>query len=438
VNTMNPSQTAGPLPAAASASSPSAATEWRSGWPLVFSSAVAMIMAGIPTASMGVFIGPLQQAFGWSRATITGAILTHALCVLCLSPLVGRIIHRYGARRVGLMGIVAVGFAIAGAGLSGPGIASWYLAWVLVGIAQTFAGPIIWSSAIVRKFNTSRGLALAVMLSGTAVATAIIAPITLFLITTWGWRAAYWAFGAGAIAICFPLIWWLFRDPVAASPVALKNEPAASAQARSKAAAQDFAQSWRTVPFLKMVVCTIGVALALATLFVHMVPILKDRGLSPAEAVSVVAVLGVSQLVARLLGGHLLDRFFAPYVGAAMFLLVGVGCLLLPTVTISLPVAMLIGVLVGAGLGLELDLMAYLVSRYFRLGAYPSCYGVLLGIYGIGFGAGAVLAGAAFDRLGSYDPMLWTMLGVLVACGALMASLGRYPTFPDVAAASKA
>ena len=414
---------------------PTAADEWRHGWPLVLSSAAAMILVGIPTASLGVFIAPLQEAFGWSRATITSAILTHSLCVLCLSPLVGRIINRYGARRVGLSGIFAVGLAIAGVGLSGPNILSWYLAWILVGITQTFAGPIIWSAAIVRKFNVSRGLALAVMLSGTGIATVIVAPLTLAAITAWGWRATFWAFGAGAIALCFPVVYWLFRDSAAAGPVASARQ-ATAAKLQEKAAA-DSHESWRTLRFAKLAICSFGVAVALSTLFVHMVPILKDRGMSAVAAVSVVSALGIAQLVARLLGGHLLDRYFAPYVGAFMFALVGAACLILLTVNPTLPVALLVGVLTGAGLGLELDLMAYLVSRYFGIRVYALCYGLLLGLYGIGFGAGAVLAGAVFDHFRSYDVILVVVTIILAGCGALIVSLGPYPDTAGVGGSRK-
>jgi predicted MFS family arabinose efflux permease len=412
-----------------------AADEWRHGWTVVLSSAVAMILAAIPTASLGVFIAPLQEAFGWSRATLTSAILTHALCVLCLSPLVGRIINRYGARRVGLSGIIAVALAIAGVGLSGPNILSWYLAWILVGIAQTFAGPIIWSAAIVRKFKVSRGLALAVMLSGTGVATTMVAPLTLAAITAWGWRATFWAFGAGAIALCFPVIYWLFRDSAATGPVAPTRQ--AMAGKGPDETASDSRENWRSWRFAKLAVCSFGVALALSTLFVHMVPILKDRGMSAVAAVSVVSVLGVTQLVARLLGGHLLDRYFAPYVGAFMFALIASACLILLNVTLTLPVALLVGVLTGAGLGLELDLMAYLVSRYFGIRVYAVCYGLLLGLYGIGFGTGAVLAGAVFDHFHSYDVILGVMTIVLAGCGVLVASLGRYPDTAGVESSRK-
>jgi MFS family permease len=427
VNTTNSS----PLPVSESGDmvhrQPTGADEWRSGWTLVFSSAIAMVLAAIPTASLGVFIAPLQAEFGWSRAVITSAILTHALCVLLLSPLVGRIINKHGVRRVGLVGIIAVSVAISGVGLSGPSIISWYVAWTLVGIAQTFAGPIIWSTAIVRKFNRSRGLALAVMLSGTGVATALIAPATLAGIATWGWRATFWAFGATAVLICFPLVYFLFRDPTSTGSSSLREMRSMPADQRAQAGDDEKANPWRTGLFAKLALCSFGVALALSALFVHLVPILQGRGLSAAEAVSVVSVLGATQFVARLFGGHLIDRYFAPYVGAVMFAMIAAACLILLGKSISLPLAAVVGVLAGAGLGLELDLMAYLVSRYIGMRAYATCYGLLLGLYGIGFGVGAVLAGAAFDRFGSYQHILVVMTVILAGCGVLIATLGRYP-----------
>jgi predicted MFS family arabinose efflux permease len=426
VNTTNVSQGPGYTATPSLPASPTAADEWRSGWPLVFSSFFVMTMVAIPTSTLGLFVAPLQEAFAWSRATITSAALTNALCVLLLSPFVGRVIGRYGARSVGLAGILATGAAIASIGTTGPSVASWYVAWILVGITQTFAGPIIWSSALVRKFNVSRGLGLAVTLSGTALATAIVAPLALLTMTAWGWRATFFVLGGGAIAVCFPLIWWMFRGP-ATGPVA---RPAATVRAQPGAGGTPtgrWGEGWRSWRFAKLAWCCFGVALALSALFVHMVPILRDRGMSASDAVTIVSVVGVVQLIARLLGGHLLDRFFAPYIGICMFMLIAAACLILVNVPTTFAVAVVVGLLTGAGLGLELDLMAYLTSRYFNTRDYATCYGLLLGLYGIGFGGGALLAGAMFDRYGSYDLTLMAMTVVLVTGGLAMAALGRFP-----------
>ncbi|MCK9544129.1 MAG: MFS transporter, partial [Novosphingobium sp.] len=82
------------------------------------------------------------------------------------------------------------------------------------------------------------------------------------------------------------------------------------------------------------------------------------------------------------------------------------------------------------------DVMAYLTTRYFGLRHYGKIYGVYAGIYGLGVGAGATIAGGVFDRAGSYDPIL-----IALGCGCalasfLVATLGRPKAWGDHRAAA--
>ena len=94
----------------------------------------------------------------------------------------------------------------------------------------------------------------------------------------------------------------------------------------------------------------------------HMVPLLTDRGIATSTATAVLSAAGLALVAGRLLAGYLLDRIFAPYVAVAFFLAPLAGILLLffgsgPSV------AAVATVLVGAGPGAEVDLIAFLLSR---------------------------------------------------------------------------
>lgn len=404
-------------------------TEWRTGWMLAFGAAMGTVVTSIPSNAIGVFVKPLNEAFGWPRAAVSSAILMTAIAVVLLSPFAGRLISRYGPRRVGLVGIVLFSLALAGIGLTGPALWTWFLAWALVSIFNVFAGPIVWSSAVVRHFNVSRGMALAVTLSGTGIGGAIVAPGTLAAMNAFGWRGAFFSLGLAAALFGLPMIYFFFRDPKSTGPLPHSAE-AVEARAREDDEAgvsYSLSEAVRTSKFWRLAAAAIGVAMGLAVLLVHFAPILTDAGLTAESAVMIVAVMGPTAIIGRLFGGYLMDRMHAPLLGAIVFALVALACGILLVFNGHVGLAVIVSVLTGLGLGIEIDLLAYLVSRYFGSRAFAAIYGLLLGLYGVGFGAGAILGGAAFDYFGSYDLILQVLIGILLASAIIIGTLGSYP-----------
>jgi MFS transporter, OFA family, oxalate/formate antiporter len=125
--------------------------------------------------------------------------------------------------------------------------------------------------------------------------------------------------------------------------------------------------------------------------------------------------------------GYLLDRLWAPMIGAASLGLaaLGVGLLALdlPTWEILLLSACLIGVAAGA----ELDLMSYLTARYFGMAHYGKIYGCLFAGFSVTAGFAPSLFGKVYDATGSYDPILTASIGFLILAALLLLPLGAYP-----------
>jgi predicted MFS family arabinose efflux permease len=86
-------------------------------------------------------------------------------------------------------------------------------------------------------------------------------------------------------------------------------------------------------------------------------------------------------------------------------------------------------VLIGFAAGVEYDLMAFLVARYFGLKSYGAIYGTLYGFFALGAGIGPVVFGRAFDATGSYDGPLMQAVLMLIGGAALLLTLGRYRQF---------
>ena len=164
---------------------------------------------------------------------------------------------------------------------------------------------------------------------------------------------------------------------------------------------------------------------AVSALLVHLQPILTDGGISPKSAALAVLIIGPASVAGRLFSGILLDHFPPRLIAAVAIILpaMAYGALLLfgGTVGTAFAAALFIGLAAGA----ESDLLAYMVSRYFRQRAYSSVYSILLGMYGIGYGIAPVAAGAVYDATNSYQPIFIALLVAALAGAGLILALGK-------------
>ncbi|MFZ3236245.1 MAG: MFS transporter [Stellaceae bacterium] len=166
------------------------------------------------------------------------------------------------------------------------------------------------------------------------------------------------------------------------------------------------------------------VAVAINGTVAHVVPLLTDHGLSRAAATATLAAFGLATLSGRLLCGWLVDRVYAPYVASVFFLAPIAGFVFLASAAGGLPV---LGVaLMGLGLGTEIDMIAFLITRYFGQRAFGQIYGWFFMIFGLGSGVGPFLGGVTYDRAGSYNPALIGAACALVAAVVLVNRLGAY------------
>src|SRR5205814_6707805 len=141
-------------------------------------------------------------------------------------------------------------------------------------------------------------------------------------------------------------------------------------------------------------------------------------------AAATLALFGLATMTGRLLAGYLVDRFFASYVATVLFLAPIAGFAFLASATGTLPA---IGViLLGLGLGTEIDLIAFLVSRYFGQRAFGQIYGYCFMVFSFGSASGRLLGGYVYDLAGSYNPaLIGAGISLLIAV-ILVNRLGPY------------
>ncbi|MFV3126637.1 MFS transporter [Niveispirillum sp. KHB5.9] len=398
------------------------AEEFRRGWRLVLAAAtgVGLGITGLTFYTLGIFIGPLTQEFGWSRTSLASATILTTLTTLLLGPVVGRLTDRFGGRMVGMAGLVGLSLGLCGLSLIGAELWTFYLAFGAAMVLGAGTLPIVWTRAVNAGFDKARGLALGLTLTGTGVCAILAPPFTQWLIADHGWRTAYIGLGALVLVLGLPVVWLLFHEvggkvqaTVAATAPVRPGFTAVQARGRRQ--------------FWMLGIGFLFASFAVSALIVHLVSILSGGGMERATAVWVASLLGFAIIVGRLGIGVLVDRFYAPAVAFGVLAIAAAACLLLLVPAGGLAIAVVAVVLIGMAAGAEVDLVAYLASRYFGLRAYGEIYGWQLGFFALGAGLGPMGVGRLYDATGSYTVGL-IACGVGFAVGAvLIGMLGRYP-----------
>jgi MFS family permease len=204
-----------------------------------------------------------------------------------------------------------------------------------------------------------------------------------------------------------------------------RDRDAAARDAVAGIPGRDAFRGWRfyalTIAFFLAIVAINGTVS-------HVVALLTDRGYPLQEATAALSLSGLAIIGGRILSGWALDRFWGPFVAVAFFLIPMAGIGLLDSGAAGV-VPLLGATLCGLGIGAEVDLMAFFVSRYFGLRDYAKIYGAMFAVFSFGVGVGPTISGFVFDRFLSYGPAFLLYEVLLAVTCALFLRLGPYP-FP--------
>lgn len=392
-------------------------TELASGWPLLGAATLGSGMgaSSLIFYSLGVFVAPLQAAFGWSRGEVSSAMIYSSAGLVLAAPLLGVLIDRVGERRIALASIPCFAAVVYALSLLEGSLAAFYACFFLAAVLGCGTTPILYTRAVAGHFDRARGLALGITLAGPGTAAIVLPPFVVGVIDGGAWRSGFQALALIALA-AWPLVWLWLRP---ATPARGASATLAGVGRRA---------ALRSRIYWTITLCFALVAMAASALVVHMVPMLRDAGLDAAHAARVASLIGLGVILGRLLIGWLIDRLFAPRVAAFIFAVAALGCVLLARGGPGeAPVA---AFLIGFALGAEVDLMAYLTSRYFGLRHYGFLYGTVYSCFWIGIASGPALAGHLYDLTGAYAIALWAIVGLFALGSAAALTMPRFAPAP--------
>ncbi len=380
----------------------------------------------VMTFSFGVFLSSFESEFGWSRGQISLALTLTILAAALTMPLAGRVLDAVGARVLALWAIALFGLSVMSLYFVPGNLWLFYTWFIVIGVMAAGAAPGPFARAISAWFDKRRGIALGLCMAGVGLGAAIMPLLARTSIAAFGWRGAYVVIGCVILAI-LPVLLWLFHNEPGDMDCYVDNDPAAgSTAAQNRSFGLSTREAFQQRSFWVLLVAFLIAAFTINGCTVHMVPMLTDRGVSFEAAAGVASMIGLALIFGRVLAGYLLDKLFAPYVAIAFLCGPIIGMLLLSQGAAG-SVAVLSALLLGLGVGAEVDLIAYLVGRYFGLKAFGEIYGYLFGIFIVGTGLGPLIMGFGFDHFGGYSPMLIGFAGLLALSCLLMLRLGDYP-----------
>ena len=367
--------------------------------------------------TFSVFLKPLSAEFNWSRQSISAAFGIAAMSVAVCSPLLGRLLDRFGPRPVILPCMVIFGLAFGSLAFLTPSLMHFYAVFLILGLVGNGTTQMGYSRAVSSWFTDRRGMALALVVAGVGVGSMILPALAQLLIDRFGWRIAYAVLGLLILVMGVPLTALFVREQQA--PTHRNASVLSGVTVRTGLRSRAF---WLLVAILFLSSIAINGAIS------HLSAILTDGGLSPSDAALALSVLGAMSLLGRLATGALLDRFSGPLISFALLTGVAGGIALL-SANSGAALYLLGAALIGLGLGGEADITPYLLTRYFGLRAFSTLYGFTWTAYAMAGAVGPVVMGRVFDLNGSYSSLLAVLAGQTLVAAILSLPLPRYPEF---------
>jgi len=404
------------------------------GWRVLAVATIAMaIGSGFSMSSFGFYVGPLEKEFGWTRAEVSLGYSANLLAGGVVAPLVGRWVDTQGARRM-------IIFGGAFAALSCVLLAMTQTLWqfyLFYGIHAVFRQMMFFmpfQSLISQWFHRRRGIALSILGSGFALGSFVVLPIVAAAIGGLGWRGAYLFSGAAIGLFYVPAGLFILRDrPSDVGEVidggdTSGTESAAPARRGNPDEGLSLREAMRTPLFW---LCAFGFMLLFYGMMgwmLHQVPFWEAAGFSRTTATTIVSIGAAMSIVARLSVGVVADRFerFEVVVVVLLGLLfLSMAMLLISTGPVAIAVFLFCWV-VGASMGPMVE--SIVIIRAFGLKHFGSILGAMLVVEMSGEIISPSLAGAIYDRTGSYDYALLMFMASFVLGALLFAVASRMKT----------
>ncbi len=384
---------------------------------------VTLLAAAGARATPGVILLPLGNEFQWSRAKVSSIVSINIFLYGLIGPFAAALYQRFGLRRTMVAAMLLLS---AGYGLSTAATHYWQfvLLWgFVVGAGSGLAATVLGAAVANRWFTERRGLVMGVLTASTATGQLVFLPALASAVKTQNnWRAAPGIVTAATLLVA-PVIWFFMRDdprdvglrPFGESGAPDVAKPASAAGNPAKRAVTVLLEAVRVRDFWLLAgsffVCGASTNGLIGT---HLVSAAFDCGIPEVRAASLLAMMGLFDLVGTTASGWLSDRYNTRYLLFIYYGLRGLSLMFLPQALLG-PVAGLgvFAVFYGLDWIATVPPTVRLTGEVFGREKASIVFGWIAASHQVGAAFAALMAGVVRAQVGNYA---WAFIGAGALC----------------------
>ena len=405
-------------------------------WVIVAITFVILLVSAGVRAVPAVLMLPLEHEFGWLRTTTSAALSVNILLYGLTGPFAGSLMARVGVRRVVLAALVLLASGVAIAPLIRE---SWQLValWGLgIGVGTGLVAMVLAATVVNRWFVARRGMVLGILTASGSTGQLVFLPMLARATERYGWRVAVLVVAA-IIALLIPLAAWLLRE--SPESMGLRAYGAADESATTDTAAAERDASLGALAVLRSAATTRNFWVLCLSFFVcgastngligaHLIPAAHDHGIPEVRAASLLALMGLCDLVGTTAAGWMSDRWDSRWLLAAYYGLRGLSLLFLPyALAGAAPSLVLFAVWYGLDWIATVPPTLRLANEAFGRTRAPIVFGWISGGHQLGAASIALGAGALRVSAGRYDAAFLGAGALCIGAAALSLAFRREP-----------
>jgi MFS family permease len=362
-----------------------------------------------------LFLVPISDEFGWGRSRLSIIFGVTGLCGALLSPVMGVLIDRIGAKPAMTAGMLIFGAGLLAIGFMPNSVLLIFLAFLAVGFGGGLSGPLVCFKVLATIPADKRGLVMGLVMGlGVGLGMLWSVPTATRLLTLYGWRHT---------EMIFALILLFVATPLAAGLLPGKGAGTVDTEATKREAPV----ARRSLPFWTIVGASFLAMVPTAGFQAHAVAIFVGQGSTVAAAAAALVTMALATMVAQPLVGAILDRSKSVRsvlcFPAAGFVGLNLCAFFALNHTIALITA---GIMIGLGSNLAFSVAPVFLSRYFGAHVFGELQGYVMGASALALAAGPGIYGLAYDHAHSYTQVLTAMSVLMLIAVALLATLPRF------------